>query len=636
MEKIKRAIHFDFHTLPGIGDIASEWNAERFAKTLKKAKVEFINATAQCNVGYSYYPTKSGVVYPGLKIDLFGELVKACHKEGIKVVGYVSTGLNHEACIQHPDWCGMLKDGRTVYTELSEYYYRVPCYNTAYGKHMLKIYEEVLNCGADGLFLDNVVMRRCYCPVCMQKMKDLGINTNNDKEVDKFAENSLLDFTQKVRDLIPSDKYMYVNGFGDNRIRTHREIECLPTGGWGYDIFPVNVSFSRNIYDQVLYMTGRFRNTWGDFGGYRNRESIENDIYDALLYGTQVSVGDHLHPRGKLDDELYDMIGDIYNKVEKYEKWTDDAKYIKEVGIVTNFDVAQVYYTTRESYDGATRILAELKYNFDIINVDMDFDPYKVIILPDQVQMTPELMAKLEKFLENKEKAVLSSGRSLLDENNNFVKGKYWDFIEFISVDETKTSYYKLNNSDRCISTYNDGILMKTAPENTIAKYIKPYFDYHWDGTYKYSYTPPDKETEYASVAEKGRWRHISFRLFNSYYNFCYKEHRELVADFLSKFINTPLIDASNLPHTSRASLTGTEDYKLLHIKVTYPEITGKTTSIEEHNVLPAGKKIKIYGVYTNVCILPDERKIDCANDGKYTEITLPEIIGYEMFKLEK
>lgn len=636
MEKIKRAIHFDFHTLPGIGDIASEWDAEKFARTLKNANVEFINATAQCNVGYSYYPTKWGAVYPGLKTDMFGELVKACHREGIKVIGYVSTGLNHEACIKHPQWCRMLKDGRTVYTELSEYYYRVPCYNTGYGEHMLKIYEEVLKLGADGLFLDNVVLRRCYCPDCVQKMKEQGIDIENEKEVEEFADKSLIEFTQKVRDMVPSDKYLYVNGYGDTRIRTHREIECLPTGGWGYDIFPVNVSYSRNIYDQVLYMTGRFRNSWGDFGGYRNRESLENDFYDALLYNTQVSVGDHLHPRGMLDEELYNTIGDIYGKLKKYEKWTDDAKYLKEVGIVTNFDVAQVYYTTRESYDGATRMLAELKYNFDILSVDMDFEPYKVLILPDQVQMTPKLKAKLEKFLENKEKAVFSSGRSLLDENNNYVSGKHWDFVEFVALDETKTSYYQFNDSDRYISTYNTGILMKTPSENTIAKYVEPYFDYHWDGTYKYSYTPPKKAAEYTAVAESGRWRHVSFRLFNSYYNFGYKEHRELLADFLSKFIEKPLIDASNLPHTSRASLTGTDDYKLLHIKVTYPEITGKTTSIEEHNVLPAGRKIKVLGVYENVCLLPDENKIECSNDGIYTEITLPEIIGYEMFKLEK
>ena len=114
MEKIKRAIHFDFHTLPGIDDIASDWDAERFAKTLKNANVEIINMAAQCNSGYAYFPTKTGVMYPGLKVNLFGEIVKACKKEGIKVIGYVSTGLNSEACVNHPEWCRVDEEGRII------------------------------------------------------------------------------------------------------------------------------------------------------------------------------------------------------------------------------------------------------------------------------------------------------------------------------------------------------------------------------------------------------------------------------------------------------------------------------------------------------------------------------------------
>ena len=67
----KRAIHFDFHTMPGCNDIGAEFNGEEFVATLKKAKVEYINIFAKCNLGFCYYPTKVGTVYPGLKFDLF-------------------------------------------------------------------------------------------------------------------------------------------------------------------------------------------------------------------------------------------------------------------------------------------------------------------------------------------------------------------------------------------------------------------------------------------------------------------------------------------------------------------------------------------------------------------------------------
>ena len=636
MEKIKRAIHYDFHTLPHIDDIASNWDAEKFAKTLKKANVEIINATTQCNIGHAYFPTKIGVMYPGLKVDLFGELVRACKKEGIKVVGYVSTGLNHEACNRHPEWSRVNEEGQVIYGDRTGNFFRTQCFNTGYVDHILGILQEVLDYGVDGLFLDNVITRHCYCPTCTKLMKEQGVDINNPADVYNFSYQATREFAKKIRALVPQDKYVYTNGFGESFARTHGEVECLPCGSWGYDNFSSVVSYVRNIYDQTIYMTGRFQRSWGDFGGYRNRASLENDFYDALLHNSQVSVGDHLDPKGVLDEKLYDMIGDIYSDLKKYEKWTDDAKYIKEVGIVRNISDPYTPYEDRFTWDSAARVFAELKYNFDVIDERMDFEPYKVLILPDIVHMTPTLKEKLEKFLEDGTKAVLSSGKSILDRQNNYVDGKLWNFIDFCGVDSTKTAYYSSISDDRTISMYDSGILMKCDDKYSLSKYIKPYFDKHWDGLHGYFYTPPKGETEYVAVAEKGNWRHISFRVFNAYYNHAYKYHRDLIEDFMTKFVKEPLIDECDMPSSSRITLTGTDAYKLLHVKVTYPEVRGMTDIIEEHNVLPAGRKVKVLGEYNNVVSLPDEKEVKSSFDGKYTEITLPEITGYEMFKLEK
>lgn len=100
--------------------------------------------------------------------------------------------------------------------------------------------------------------------------------------------------------------------------------------------------------------------------------------------------------------------------------------------------------------------------------------------------------------------------------------------------------------------------------------------------------------------------------------------------------IAEPLIDAGELPSTARATLTGTDDYNLLHVKVTYPEVRGLVDVIEEHGVLPSGCKVRIYGKYKNVVLLPEETPIEFKADGEYTQITLPEIVGYSMFRLDK
>lgn len=43
---IKRAIHFDFHTMPKIPDLGVDFNAQEFASQLADAKVEYIIRTA--------------------------------------------------------------------------------------------------------------------------------------------------------------------------------------------------------------------------------------------------------------------------------------------------------------------------------------------------------------------------------------------------------------------------------------------------------------------------------------------------------------------------------------------------------------------------------------------------------------
>ncbi len=63
-EKMKRAVHFNFHTLPGIEGLGEKFNAAAFADTPQDSHVGHINFFARCNRGYSYHPTKVGIPYP--------------------------------------------------------------------------------------------------------------------------------------------------------------------------------------------------------------------------------------------------------------------------------------------------------------------------------------------------------------------------------------------------------------------------------------------------------------------------------------------------------------------------------------------------------------------------------------------
>ena len=80
--KFRRALHFDFHTSPGIENILENFDAEHFAKQMADSHVEYVNLAARCNMGFSYYNTKVGKKYPGLgNRDVFDEMIKAIISE---------------------------------------------------------------------------------------------------------------------------------------------------------------------------------------------------------------------------------------------------------------------------------------------------------------------------------------------------------------------------------------------------------------------------------------------------------------------------------------------------------------------------------------------------------------------------
>ena len=65
--------------------------------------------------------------------------------------------------------------------------------------------------GVDGLFLDNVISRHCYCPTCTKLMKEQGVNMDNPDDVYAFAYQSTREFAKKLNKL-----YMNTPALWDN------------------------------------------------------------------------------------------------------------------------------------------------------------------------------------------------------------------------------------------------------------------------------------------------------------------------------------------------------------------------------------------------------------------------------------
>lgn len=635
LKPMKRAVHFDFHTMPGIDDICENFDAEKFAEELDCANVGYINAFARCNIGFSYYPTKVGIVYPGLKKNMFADTVRECHKRGIGVSGYINVGINHELSLRHPDWIRTEKDGRALIFERGPSFFRTLCYNNGYRDYLLSEIKEVLALGADGLFLDSMQLRPCYCKNCVKDMQALGIDIEDDKAVASFAFSVREKMCHDIRNIIPSDKRLFINGIHQPYgvgIDSHYEVESL----WSYDYFYAHAAYARPKWDSVVYMNGRFQEAWGDFGGYKGKASVENDFYDAVLNGAIPMLGDHLHPTGALDKDIYSDLAGIYKRIKEYEKWTDNTKYLSNIAILTNTN------SLSESHYGAARMLSELKYSYDILDITDDFRGYKVLIIPDTIKFDKGLADRVEKYLLNGGKVISSGFSGLSEDESGFALSDY--SFAFLGKDTTDASYFKLNEkidgiADMYYSYYKSGIVMGNSGHGvSLADAVDGYFSNHgYDGIHHYRYIAPKAKNgnSVVMIGEKENVAHISFPIFSDFHSLQPRVYKEIIRILLEKFCHQNTVLCNSLPSTSRVSLLEGNDYKLLCVKVTYPEIRGSRGSVEEHAELPLGKKIAVLGEYKTVLKLPDEAVIASEIKNGYTYITLPEIVGFDMFYLK-
>ena len=123
--KFGRALHYDFHTSPGVKNIFGNFDAEKFADQLAAAHIEYVNVAARCNMGYSYYNTKVGKKYEGLgERDPFKEMIDACHKRGIGVTGYINVGLDHEIAADNHGWLKVDEKGQIYWEDKKDNFFR--------------------------------------------------------------------------------------------------------------------------------------------------------------------------------------------------------------------------------------------------------------------------------------------------------------------------------------------------------------------------------------------------------------------------------------------------------------------------------------------------------------------------------
>ncbi len=644
-----RQVHLDFHTSPEVPGIGEKFDKKEWQEALKLGHVDSITVFSKCHHGYSYHPSKVNEIHPNLKFDLLKAQLDACAEIGVKAPVYISAGLDEKDAITHPEWLHRNKNGGNLYDDFFTARFHLLCFNTGYLDKLLAEIEEVMELyNPCEIFLDIVGEHVCYCSKCRADMKKLGMSYLNDDDAEKFGKMVYRHYLDEVYRVVKKhnpDTVIFQNSGHLTKGRhdlvdtlEHFELESLPTGGWGYDHFPMSAAYARTIRENYLGMTGKFHGTWGEFGGFKHPNALIYETALSLAEGAGSSIGDQMHSEGKLNPSTFALIGAAYSEVEKKEPWCKGAKNISDIAVLSVESIGYDRYSNETRADfGANRILLETKRLYDFIDPDADFSKYKLVIMPDYIKFDGKIKEKVDSYLANGGKLLLS-GKSGVDDNGEFCVDTG---AKFIGQNEFHPTYFipdfEMTNG---ITEY----IMRPVSyrfENIDGKVVSygqnPYFNRNPEHFCSHQHAPNNREFTYPTSVIKGNIAYIGWDIFTGYGTSGDLHIKELVSHVIDLLVaDCASIEVKNLPDRGVATLTKQGERKLVHLLYAHTSKRGNDVEVIEDIVPVFNISVSVRTEKpAKVTLVPENKELDFDYaDGKVS-FTVPEVYIHQMVCIE-
>lgn len=577
-----RQIHLDFHTSEHIPGVGADFDPEKFAATLKASHVDSVTLFAKCHHGWSYYPTKVGQPHPHLEVpDLLGEMIRACRKVNIQTPVYITVQWDERTAREHPEWRvlrakhGQFQSsghsgGDADLNQLDAQWHPLSViHDELVGRIIRQSLEVIEAYDPPGLFMDILLPWQDVSEKNLERMAARGLDPEqeahrlqNDREV-------ILDYYKRFANAIhavsPTTRIFHNSGhiYKGERDRwehfSHLELESLPTGGWGYDHFPVSARYASQLGLPFLGMTGKFHTSWGEFGGYKTATAIEFECMQMAALGARCSIGDQLHPTGKIDASTYARIAPAYKRLKTIEPFLIDAQPVAEIGIIS----AEAHRQCRDAEPsdiGAARTLLESQQMFEILDWESDFSKFRLLILPDQIRLDATQAKRIKEYLNNGGK-VLSTGTSLLADNSEQFAipcgAEYLGMREFHPdyIAPTPLLEGPYDSIEQPFVVYKRGIAMRCSDGIPLALLHDPYFNRSWKHFCSHQHSParPQPNGTHVAAIRKDSLIHFAHPLFADYHQSGQPLTKNCLLNAIRRLLPTPTFQ-SNLPTSARVS----------------------------------------------------------------------------------
>ena len=638
-------IHLDFHTSPFIEGIGESFDKEKFTRVLKDAHVDLVTVFAKCHHGYTYYPSRVATMHPHLKFNLLREEIDAIHAAGAKAPIYITMGWSVKDAMEHPEWHHVdfftkkpvcfgapPTENEDLDAPLAHCSWTTLCPLGEYSNHLEAITHEICRefDVSDGIFYDICFMKdACACASCREGMTKMGLDPDNYEDAKKYYSLGRVEMMKRLTGIVheyAKDAPVFYNGGADmNRTeyhpyQTHFEMEDLPTAWGGYDLMPLRAKFFERYGKHFLGMTGKFHHAWGEFGGFKNAEALRYECADMQSVGASISVGDHLHPSGDIDESTYAVIGHAFEYVDQIREYCESTRPYTDLGLYLSH--------AKDSDIGASKLLQVMHLEYDVVLPGDDLSKYRAIILPDHVKLSQKEKQALLAFREAGG-ALIASYESVFDELGIKKIAPSTADEDFISCD--------VNEITTPFLSYSAAYKVETDGE-TLARVYEPYFNRtrrHFCGhkNTPYKQSPED----YPALVKRDNVLYFAHPVFEAYE----KSGNYVLESYIAQAIDSVyerMTVTKELPSTGRIRVRESKngDFIALHLLYAPPVNRGNVCLLPDfprlHDVTV---KIKLARRITRVTQKPDNVPIPFEQTDGTITLHLPPFRLHTLLVLE-
>jgi hypothetical protein len=290
------------------------------------------------------------------------------------------------------------------------------------------------------------------------------------------------------------------------------------------------------------------------------------------------------------------------------------------------------------------RVLLEEKFTFDILDPEMDFSPYRLLILPDAISVDARLKAKLDDYTGHGGRLLLTGKSGVADGRLQFDCGADWVGTSSFAAGDyaLPAEPYRADFVDDPLFMYMPSEQIRVTDGESLGQIFDPYFDRAGSKFSGHLMTPAQPEPNgFAFGSRKGAVTYLAHPVFSAYHKAGAVALLRILGRVIEAALGRERMVRTDMPTAGRATLRRQEGRDVLHLLYANPIRRGtlRGDAVQPiQDIVPlqdVGVEVEVEGVQA-IRLVPEGQDLPFEVKGGRARFSVPRVAGHQMVELTR